>query len=161
MFGNHLVVVNNLAEGNISAVRAFNIEKELQRITGEINRLIDNESDKISSGVSLLIEEARTRLPNGFDYSSNPQKRGAGMRNAGMGERQQPERGGDNALDRGTHVGEDNGLSSRTYKKRNSVLGNTTDTDKTSDGGKRNDTATPQNAVSRSKDTKIFRFHQI
>ena len=101
---NHFVVVNNLDEGNISAVRAFNIEKEPQRITEEINRLIDNESDKISSSVSLLIEEARTRLPNGFDYSSNPQKRGAGMRNAGMGERQQPERGGDNALDRGTHV---------------------------------------------------------
>ena len=47
------------------------------------------------------------------------------------------------------------------YEKENSVLGNTTDTDKTSDGGKRNDTATPQNAVSDGKGTKKNDTDQI
>ena len=39
------------------------------------------------------------------------------------------------------------------FEKKNSALDNTTDTDKTSNRGKRNDTATPQSTVSGSKDT--------
>jgi hypothetical protein len=37
------------------------------------------------------------------------------------------------------------------FEKKNSVSDNTTDTGETSDRGKRNDTATPQNTVSASK----------
>ena len=40
------------------------------------------------------------------------------------------------------------------FEKKNSALDNTTDTGKTSDRGKRNDTATPQSTVSEGKDTK-------
>lgn len=40
------------------------------------------------------------------------------------------------------------------FEKKNSALDNTTDTGKTSDRGKRNDTATPQSTVSEDKDTK-------
>ena len=40
------------------------------------------------------------------------------------------------------------------FEKKNSALDNTTDTGKTSDRGKRNDTATPQSTVSVGKDTK-------
>ena len=39
------------------------------------------------------------------------------------------------------------------FEKKNSALDNTTDTGKTSNRGKRNDTATPQSTVSESKDT--------
>ena len=38
-----------------------------------------------------------------------------------------------------------------TNPQRNSALVKTTDTDKTSDGGKRNDTATPQSTVSNKR----------
>ena len=41
------------------------------------------------------------------------------------------------------------------FEKKNSVSDNTTDTGETSNGGKRNDTATPQNTVSDSKGTDI------
>ena len=41
------------------------------------------------------------------------------------------------------------------FEKKNSVFDNTTDTGETSNGGKRNDTATPQNTVSNSKVTDI------
>ena len=40
------------------------------------------------------------------------------------------------------------------FEKKNSALDNTTDTDKTSNRGKRNDTATPQSTVSEGKDTE-------
>ena len=40
------------------------------------------------------------------------------------------------------------------FEKKNSALDNTTDTDKTSERGKRNDTATPQSTVSEGKDSK-------
>ena len=40
------------------------------------------------------------------------------------------------------------------FEKKNSALDNTTDTGKTSNGGKRNDTATPQSTVSAGKGTK-------
>ncbi len=40
------------------------------------------------------------------------------------------------------------------FEKKNSVPDNTTDTDETSNRGKRNDTATPQNTVSEDKDTQ-------
>ena len=106
---NHFVIVNNVELGNISAVRAFDIEKDPDRITEEINQLIDNEGDKISSGISALIEEARTRLPNGFHYTSNTGKRGVGVRDVGVGVRQQSDRGADNALDSGAHVDTDSG----------------------------------------------------
>ena len=41
------------------------------------------------------------------------------------------------------------------FEKKNSAFDNTTDTGETSNGGKRNDTATPQNTVSNSKVTDI------
>ena len=47
-------------------------------------------------------------------------------------------------------------IESSKTEKRNSVSDNTTDTVGTAEGGKRNDTATPQNTVSDGKDTNIF-----
>jgi N12 class adenine-specific DNA methylase len=47
-------------------------------------------------------------------------------------------------------------IESSKTEKRNSVSDNTTDTVGTAEGGKRNDTATPQNTVSGGKDTNIF-----
>ena len=96
--------INDGELGNISAVRAFDIEKDPDRIAEEINQLIDNEGDEISNGISALIEEARTQLPNGFHYTSNTGKRGVGVRNAGVGVRHKSDRGADNALDGGAHL---------------------------------------------------------
>lgn len=47
------------------------------------------------------------------------------------------------------------------FEKKNSALDNTTDTAKTSDRGRRNDTATPQSTVSEGKDTKKTVDNQI
>lgn len=56
--------------------------------------------------------------------------------------------------------GSENVSADQGNEKKNSALNNTTDTGKTSERGKRNDTATPQSTVSASKGTDLFGFEQ-
>ena len=53
-------------------------------------------------------------VPEG-NYTSNIGKRGVGVRDAAVGERQQSDRGSDNALDSGVHVATDSGA--RSYER--------------------------------------------
>lgn len=100
----HFVIVYNVDLGNISAVRAFDIEKNTSEIWDEINIIISNEGDKISDNTRSIVEEARVRLKNSIANTSNTERGNAGVRNAGLGGRQQSERGTDSSLDSGTHL---------------------------------------------------------
>lgn len=95
--------------GNISAVLAFNIEKDKDAIRKELYKILDHEGNEISESSRRVFEEARTKSGISIDYSNNIGKRGVGKENAGVGGRNRTDRGANNALDSGAHVVTDSG----------------------------------------------------
>ena len=105
----HYVIVNNTAQGNISAVRAFDIEKQPKEIENEIVSLYRRNSTEGYSDVDRQnIEDIRRAL--GDDAWDNIRTQ-LGKETSGevsnMGTRQPSERGAGSSLDSGAHLDED------------------------------------------------------
>ncbi|MBQ6069480.1 MAG: hypothetical protein IJK84_08260 [Bacteroidales bacterium] len=111
----HFVIVNNVSEGNITAVRAFDIEKQQKETTDAVKEIYRRYTDAgLSEDSRRVIEEFGRIYGNGA--RNNLSRELGQMADRGVhavGERQQSDRGADNALDSGTHVADDGGVRFR------------------------------------------------
>lgn len=112
---NHYVVVKNNELGNISPIRAYNIEKSASEIWDDIRRNVRYEGNQISDSSRRILDEARSRLKGGMLDTGDTGRRGTGNGDAGVGGRQQSYRDSDNTLDSGAHL--DGDIYSNNFKR--------------------------------------------
>ena len=103
---NHYVIVNNLGEGNISAIRAFNIEKNREEIENEIISLTRRYTDEGLTGWrDSFSDSVKSALGvDSWSRISSMGRQDADGSVRGMVEGNRPKRGADNALAGGTHL---------------------------------------------------------
>ena len=103
---NHFVIVDNVELGNISAVRAFDIEKQQKETTDAVKEIYRRYTDAgLSEDSRRVIEEFGRIYGNGARNNlSRELGQMANRRVHAVAERQQSDRGADNALDSGTHL---------------------------------------------------------
>ena len=110
--------------GNISAVLAFDIEKQQKVTTDAVKAIYRRNTDAgLSEDGRRVIEEFRRIYGNGT--RNNLSRELGQMADRGVdavGERQQTDRGADNALDSGAHVATDSGEHKAEYGVDDSKL---------------------------------------
>ena len=114
---NHFVIVNNVEQGNISAVRAFDIEKNKTQIEDAIVSLYRrNIAEGLADGSRRLLEGAKVSLrPDDWNRLSDRLGQDVTGEISGVGGRDETERGASSALGGGTHI--DNDLRFRTSEE--------------------------------------------